>query len=241
MTTKELSRYLVDEEAAEEYLKYKGILKACSECPKCGATHIGRVRRQRNKCYECKYEWNIRKESYLEGKHMSLSDFVGCLKFFADGTNATQSAKELRLNPKLTRLLFNDFRRILINTINLNIGEDEKVLLHIEELDGIIQISMVINNEIDNGAELRIVRSKDIDGAYLYKFDYKNFNVKNLLSEINKIDGIDNFYRYCQEQILTFRGRNINSMIDILQELAFRYNHRYENLFDLLIKKLASY
>jgi transposase len=238
MTTKELSIYLNNEDAAEEYLRNIKILQSFEICPKCKSTHFGRIRRSKYKCYECGYEWNIRKDSFLQGKHISLSDFIGCLKFFADGVNATQAAKELQLNPKLLRQLFNDFRTLFLNAIKVR---KDKLSLHINEANGKIRLSVLTKTEVTKDAVLTIIRTKDSNGAYSYKINYKNFSTKNLLQEINKIDKLDHFYRYCQERILNFRGRNIESLIEVVQELVYRYNNHDQDLFEILIKRISEF
>jgi len=54
------------EEKSEEFLRSKGILKAFKFCPFCGCKSIGRVRRNFFKCYSCRREWSVRKDSILE-------------------------------------------------------------------------------------------------------------------------------------------------------------------------------
>jgi transposase len=51
------------EEEAEKFLRAKGILKTFDRCPFCGHQKIGKVRRSFFKCYGCRKEWSIRKDS----------------------------------------------------------------------------------------------------------------------------------------------------------------------------------
>jgi len=80
----ELSEYLQDEQAAENYLYEKGILKRFTECPYCKSDKIGYISRSRVKCYKCKKEWHKRKASFLEGKQISFSKFIAFLKLYSD-------------------------------------------------------------------------------------------------------------------------------------------------------------
>src|ERR1035438_1926043 len=97
MTTKELSGYLQDEFAAENWLRGRDILKTFESCPLCGSGHLGRIRRERLKCYECRGEWNTRKGSYLESKHLALSKFIGIMKMFCDEVSASKCSYELEV------------------------------------------------------------------------------------------------------------------------------------------------
>ena len=240
MTVKELSLYLTDEDKAEDYLREKNILKEFSKCPACSSSHIGRIRRQRIKCYECKYEWNIRKDSFLESRHLQLSEFIGVMKIFSDEISASKCSQELEMNRKKVETLYNYFRQQLFNIDKLKGTELNKMKFLIRNDKGIIDISMDVDELKEGGASLTIKRSKNIDNAYRYVISYKNLRVKNILRTIEKIDELDDFYRFCQERLITFRSRDESQLIWKLLELEFRYNHRHDDIFDLLINKLSN-
>lgn len=237
---KKLSLILTDEDKAESFLIKSGILKAYTDCIYCGSSHLGRVSRGRVKCYACKSEWKQRKGSLLEGMHISSSTFIGCMKFFADGLNASRCAEELEVSPKLTRRLFNIFRQSLIPTKLRTSPTSNKITFTIRQMDTKIHLDWTASDNTENGkfASIYAVRSKDKDGRYCYNFEYRNKRFKQIINEIDKIDGLDDFYRFAKEHILKFRGRDMNSLIVLLNELTFRYNNRNENIFNLLLKKL---
>ncbi len=239
MTTKELSLYLNNADEAEAYLFKIGVLKTFNICVQCETSHFGRVRRGKYKCYECKTEWNIRKGSFLESKKIALGDFLGIVKFFSDGVNATRCAEELGIGIKLTRLIYSEFRLKLIDKKITNIHGTSKVSFFIREVDGNINIS-IGNNTVEeiSAAELTATRTKDESGVYYFNFSYKTKYKKNFLRQIERIDNLDNFYRYCQLQLLSFRGRDINALAYTLHELVYRYNHRKNNLLEILISKI---
>ena len=183
MTIKELSRYLLDEDLAEQYLLKQHILKTFTECPKCKSTHLGRIRRQRNKCYECKHEWNIRKDSFLESSHMNLSTFIGCLKFFSDEFSATKCADELEVSRITVNDLFIQLRsKMFMQTQEIPNQTNEVNLQIISSIEG-IKISFDPMAEKVNSS-MTMIRSKGIDGSYRYLLKYKNFRVKNILNSI---------------------------------------------------------
>lgn len=239
MTTKELSRYLQNEEVAEEWLREKNILKTFEACPLCGSGHLGRIRRERYKCYACKREWNTRKGSYLESKHLALSKFIGIMKMFCDEVSASKCSYELEVYRNTVNELYHEFRNTLIGPISdypdVNLAN---IVIVLEGNKVVVSISNkgLVIPQVSN---IRLKRQKQPDGKYFYNIEYKSISSKKILKAIDKIDGIDVFYRYCQERVLKFRGRDISGLYFTLKELAFRYNHRSESIFDLLINGLV--
>jgi transposase len=239
MTIKELSLYLNYEDKAEQYLIKSGILKQFDKCYMCGSSHLGRVRRGKYKCYGCNAEWNLRKGSFLELRKVQLGTFIGIAKFFADGVSASRCAEELEFGIIPVRNIYKDLRRELIGDVSFKIQDNHSVTFCISESDGQIFISPGCNFDLEIAkAELIAIRSKDSAGTYFFNFNYKTKFKKNLLHKIHQRDGPDDFYRYCQERLLNFRGRDVNSIVNVLQELAYRYNHRDTNLFEILINNL---
>jgi transposase len=76
MNLVELVKVTSSEEEAEKFLRAKGILKTFARCPFCGHQKIGRIRRSFFKCYGCRKEWSIRKDSILEGLKVPLTKFI---------------------------------------------------------------------------------------------------------------------------------------------------------------------
>ncbi len=49
-------------------------------------------------------------------------------------------------------------------------------------------------------------------------------------------NGIENFWGLCKSRLTKFRGIDKQTFILHIKECEFRYNHRHENLFNLLLK-----
>lgn len=240
MTLKELSLYINNEEATENYLKSCGILKTFTACIACGSTHIGRIRRSKLKCYECRVEWNIRKDSILEKKKISFGAFLGCIKLFTDGLPVSKCAEELEIGLKITKHLFTDIRTFLLDRRQIVVPDSHEIIFYLKVINGSIFVEAGHNSEESSrGALITATRTKVNESSYLYKFRYKNLTPKRIVNEIDRIDSLDIFYRFYQERLLKYRGRNINSLAEFLYELAYRYNHRHEDLFQIIIAQLA--
>src|ERR1035437_735356 len=240
MTTKELSGYLLNEEAAEKWLRDKKILTTYEFCPLCGSGHLGRIRRERYRCYECKNEWNIRKGSWLESMHLECSTIIGIMKMFCDEVNAAKCAYELEVSRRTVLRLYEDFRKTLVGLSETLTDENEIVVL-IASMGGKVSVNLCnVSDETTKQSKLTLRRQKQTDGQYYYSILYSSISTKKILRAINKINDLDEFYRYCQERVLKFRGRDIAGLNATLQELAYRVNHRHDKLFDLLVNSLVA-
>ena len=76
----DLLELILDEKKAEQYLLEVGILKSFTHCEKCGSLKIGRIRRNKYRCYNCKDEWNIKKGSILDGSKLEIKKYYPILK-----------------------------------------------------------------------------------------------------------------------------------------------------------------
>src|SRR5664280_959729 len=140
MTIKELSGYLLNEEAAEKWLRDNNILTAYDSCPYCSSGHLGRIRRERYRCFECKYEWNIRKGSWLESMHLECSTFIGTIKMFCDEVSATKCAYELEVSRQTILKIYEDFRGSLVGPPESFVDENEIIVL-INNVNGGVRFS----------------------------------------------------------------------------------------------------
>ena len=202
---------------------------------------MGRVRRGKYKCYECKAEWNIRKGSYLEGKKIELPDFIGCLKFFADGLDATETARELEVSPKLTRRVFAELRKLITGEIQQVPTDANGITFIIREVDGKILVETNPAEGVNHSyAKLEATRTINKEREFMFTYKFKIIKPKLVLRKIRKIDKLVYFYRFCKERLHTFRGRELNSLIAVMNELAFRYNHRNEDFLIILISKIIN-
>jgi len=118
MDLMELSRYTGDEDKAEELLRKMGILRTFDVCPFCGGTRFGRVRRFKFKCYGCKKEWGVRRDSMLEGLRTPFAKFLMAVKLFELDTSANAAKKQLGVSYNTVYGIF-DLIRKAISSIDL--------------------------------------------------------------------------------------------------------------------------
>ena len=107
----ELQQYTTDEDRAEEYLRTQGLIRRYDRCPYCESTRIGRVRRSKFKCYQCRREWGPRRGSILQGLRVPLARVLLAVKLFELDTSVRESASQLDLSYNTVYALFNLFRQ----------------------------------------------------------------------------------------------------------------------------------
>lgn len=115
MNLAELAKVVSSEEASEGFLRIKGILRTFDACPFCGSRSPGKVRRQRYKCYRCKREWSVRRESLLEGLRIPLSKFVLALKLFVLEVPVNRAYKELGISYNTAHKVYGLVRKAIFH------------------------------------------------------------------------------------------------------------------------------
>lgn len=110
----ELTQYSQSEEAAEDYLRRKGILQTFTECPYCKGERVGKIRRGLYKCYHCQKEWSRRRGSRLEDSRVPLQKVLLAIKLFELETSVRKASQQLELAYNTTYGLYDLIRQIII-------------------------------------------------------------------------------------------------------------------------------
>jgi transposase len=64
---------------------------------------------------------------------------------------------------------------------------------------------------------------------------------KRFISDKVYINGLEGFWSYAKQRLIKFHGVSKEKFPLYLKEMEFRYNHRHENLFILLVKNLCNF
>jgi transposase len=104
---------------------------ADDRCPFCGHKKIGKVKRSFFKCYGCRKEWSIRKDSILEGLKVPLTKFILAVKLFILEVPVNKAYKELELAYNTTHKMDNRIRQCIFKFVS----EDDEFLSGEVEMD----------------------------------------------------------------------------------------------------------
>jgi len=239
----ELSELLLDEKKAEQFLLDVGILKSFTACEKCASSKLGRIRRGRYKCYGCKAEWSVRKNSMLFSHQISYSNFIGLLKCFEIDLAANQTAKELGIEKTGVQRIYNLIRESIIGDYVIPNGDlilkQESPTFSVEIVNGIAEIKL--DTDSTNKNLFRLKRSRVPNKETTFQFHYSRINSKDIRNRIDQFP-IEHkyFWRYANIKMQSFRGTKLKYLYLYLKEIEFRYNNQI-NLFDRIVEKTAKF
>jgi transposase-like protein len=221
----ELAKYLNDEELAEQYLRDKGILKTWTHCPHCNSDKLGKISRGRIKCYKCKKEWHKRKDSFLEGRHISSSKFIAFLKLFSMGYSMNHIHFELDIEFKTANDLCEKARYFIIeeNGFRKFVSKKEFILI---EVDQRISIMECTNNSksLENASygTIKITRTKNNDNQLTFNYEF----VWTKKQHRRRITKIDRFLSFFNEKIFHYRGVSYEKFSHYFLESFIRFNNK---------------
>ncbi|AEJ62370.1 transposase-like protein [Spirochaeta thermophila DSM 6578] len=274
-----LSTLASDREKTVSYLREKGLLVTHTRCPFCGSEHIGEVRREKYKCYQCRKEWSIRRGSIFEGTKLSWEKILWAMKLFEMELTAHKAALQLRLSYEVTLRLYTLFRKaIWVHTrkegkslLEGEVEMDESYfggkrkgkrgrgaagkipVFGILERGGKVQVEVVEQVSAEELVRLAVAkvkrgslvytdRFKSYDGLVSYGFRHKRIDHgKRFANGKVYINGIEGFWSYAKGRLLQHHGVSVERFPLYLKELEWRYNHREEDLFELLLDVLREY
>jgi transposase len=122
MKLSELISIAGSEEKSEEFHRAKGILKTFKFCPFCGGKSIGRVRRKFFKCYGCRREWSVRKDSILEDLKVPFSKFLLAVKLFVLEVPVNRAYRELGIAYNIIYRFSTRDERVLLVEIEMDVS-----------------------------------------------------------------------------------------------------------------------
>jgi transposase len=99
----------------------------------------------------------------------------------------------------------------------------------------------IIRGKIDVAAMVNTDGWRGYDGLVDVGFD-RHFRVRHSQDEFvhgaSHINGIESFWSFAKARLQQFKGVPTHTFLLHLKESEFRFNHRYENLYKLLLKLL---
>ncbi len=263
-----LMKLAASEEKACDYLKSLGLLKVYKKCPFCGLEKVGWIRRCIYKCYKCKREWSPRRGSALEKTRITYSSLLVLVKLFELEISANHASKELDMSYSTVYGFYRMLRKGIYKHALKEDGQLGESYFdgfeHGEEADGKIPLLGIIEREgkvkveiipdVSEGTLLKGTIKKAKWGSIIYTDQYEGYDTlmthidyfRNL--RINKeegfengevyINGIEGFWSYAKEQLIKFHGISSKYFVYYLKELEFRYNHRNEDLYTLILTSI---
>ena len=237
----ELQQYTTDDERAEDYLRKQGIIRKYDRCPHCESTRIGRVRRSKFKCYDCRKEWGLRRGSILEGVRLPLARVLLAI-------SVRESTGQLDLSYNTVYDLFNLFRQSIAGSdkdtsfvLSGEIEMDESYfggrrkgnrgrgaagkipVFGILERGGKVRVEVVRKVTGETLLEMAIKKVKR--GSLIYTDKFRSYNGlisygfrhmridhgKRFVNGKVYINGIEGFWSFAKERLMKYHGVNLSN------------------------------
>ena len=230
-------------------------------CIFCGKYNLYKLKDKRVKCKHCKKKYSLTKLKrdlqilyyfYLEisarraAKELQLNyklihrKFMQFRKLIAEHCN--KEANKLNGELEIDESYFGGKRKG-----NRGRGaKNKEIVFGILERKGKIYTNIVENvsaetlmNEIKNKTNKGSVFYTDGWKSYASLEQYGKHNIidhdKKLVENHNHINGIEGFWSFAKERFHKYRGISKTNYPFYIKEMEFRFNHRNENVFNLLI------
>jgi len=160
---------------------------------------------------------------------------------------ASVASEQLKLHGNTVSSFYNQLRRI-ISDFNYKVDSTYNDLLKKNSPTFSITITDkkvivgIKDESIESKGEFLLVRTRVPSKEVSFLFDYKR--IKRLMYN-DKLENFpvdaDHFFRFAKMKLLKYRGTKLKYLLLYLKEIEFRYNNKNENLFNMIIAKLACF
>jgi transposase len=263
---KSLENLLRSEARARQFFVQKCWREKRRSCIRCASRTVYRLADKRYRCARCGYTFHDFTRRWIGELNLTVRQWLWVLKFFELEVPPPRMAKEVGISYPTALKAIYLIRRAITQSTSENIvcptpkdrgsahgeaGEssDPMAVFGILERNG--KVSICIPDEVSPDSVLReqsklvkqgsIVftgRFRDYDGVILRRRRLPPAVAKRVHGKIS-LNGLDGFWSFARQRLSNFHGTSDQELLFFLNELAFRYNHRQEELFDSLASLLT--
>jgi transposase len=258
-----LENLLRSEARARQFFVQKCWREKRPFCIRCASRTVYRLADKRYRCARCGYTFHDFTRRWIGELNLTVRQWLWVLKFFELEVPPLRIAKEVGISyPTALKATYLIRRAITQSTSEDIFGAQQRGMgsahaqagegsaseptpvFGILERDG--KVSICIPGEVSPDSVLReqsklvkqgsIVftgRFRDYDALILRRRRLPPAVAKRVHGKIS-LNGLDGFWSFARQRLSNFHGSSDQELLFFLNELAFRYNHRQEELFDSL-------
>ena len=94
----------------------------------------------------------------------------------------------------------------------------------------------IIKSKVDIDSRIFTDKYRSYDGLVLDGYEHHRINHSILFANgKNHINGIESFWSYCKRRLTRFNGIRAQDYYLHIKECEFRFNHRNDNVYDILL------
>jgi transposase len=228
-------------------------------CVRCHSSKIYRLADKRYRCARCGYTFHDFTRRWIGELNLTARQWLWIVKLFELEIPPSQLAKEVGISYPTALKAISLIRRAIAQAS----GDDSQAPVEgadgaeahhrafgLIESDGKIEI--VIVDDLSAASVLReqpkfakqgpIVftgRFREYDGVILWRSHVPTGLMKRVPGGKPSLDGLDAFWNFARPRIGKFHRTSDQDLYYFLKELAFRYEHRDDEVFDTLVSLMT--
>ena len=233
-------------------------------CVRCHSSKIYRLADKRYRCARCGYTFHDFTKRWVGELNLTARQWLWIVKLFELEVPSTQLAKEVGISYPTALKAIYLIRRAIAQESGDNFAsaaEHDAARLEPEswhgteghgrafglrERDGKIVITLSDDLSVEavlrrqpkfvrQGSILITGRFDEYDGVVLWRSRLPASAMKRLAIGKPPLDGLDSFWNFVRPRLSKFHGTSDHDLYYFLKELAFRYEHRDQEIFGLLV------
>jgi len=257
----------VEQQAAEKLLK-SGVLEKKQDCPACGDLGIRPRAEDTFRCRTCSAAWNLRRGSVLDGTTVPYRTFVRAIRLFATDVPPGKAALRLHQNTETVLEMYARIRQAMNGTGGDHSTPADPKIPAGAEREGRGKGTVIFGIRSDNGG-FRIERLATADtsrlirqaipemvkgnvlfintpgmqyqGFFLYEEDRNGHElIKVPARDEHTWSPLGEFWDFARPVWMRHQGIGRQEIPVFLQDLAFRYNNRHQDLETVILQRLAA-
>jgi transposase len=259
MALKSLESLLRSERRSYLYLISKAWHKNRRFCVRCHSSKIYRLADKRYRCAQCGYTFHDFTRRWLGELNLTAQQWLWVLKLFELEVPPPRMAKEVGISYptalKATYLIRRAIAQSSSEPVSCFKGSDAgrpqmpynqapMPVFGILERDG--RVSVCVPGELNPESVLREQSRLIKHGSIIFTGPFGEYDAlilrrRRLPAEAAKrvhgkisLNGLEGFWSFVRQRLSNFHGTSDQELLFFINELAFRYNHRQEDLFDSL-------
>jgi transposase len=228
-------------------------------CVRCHSSKIYRLADKRYRCARCGYTFHDFTRRWIGELNLTARQWLWIVKLFELEIPPSQLAKEVGISYPTALKAIYLIRRAIAQAGNgedfsaaeeragpWRPGEEQGRIFGLSEHNGKITISLIPGLDVDTvlreqprfakqGPIIFTGPFREYDGVILWRFRLPPGVAKNSPKGKSPLDGMDSFWSFARPRLSKFHRTSDLDLFYFLKELAFRYEHRDEGIFDRLV------
>jgi transposase len=258
MALKSLESLLRSERRSYLYLMTKAWRKNRRFCVRCRSAKIYRLADKRYRCAHCGYTFHDFTRRWLGELNLTAQQWLWVLKLFELEVPPPRMAKEVGISyPTALKATYLIRRAIAQSSydpvacketdgarLQMLCNETAMPVFGILERNG--RVSVCVPEELNAESVLQEQSRLTKQGSIIFTGPFGEYDAlvlrrRRLPAAVAKrvhgkfaLNGLEGFWSFVRQRLSNFHGTSDQELLFFLNELAFRYNHRQEDLFDSL-------